>query len=185
MNVRTLSDVEEIFRRAAEACATRGRQTTKHCLSVQIREQKLYHFQNGACVREYMVSTSREAPSCVENSLGTPTGLHLVADKIGAGAPAGMVFKSRVPTGWTWREAPPEEAKVNLITTRIMRLRGLEPGHNAGPGRDTYDRYVYIHGTSQPGKLGTPNSHGCVLLSDAEVIELFDEVPEGSLVWIE
>jgi hypothetical protein len=59
------------------------------------------------------------------------------------------------------------------------------PGHNAGPGRDSYDRYIYIHGTSQPHKLGTPNSHGCVLLSDAEVIELFDAVPEGSLVWVE
>jgi hypothetical protein len=180
-----MGKANEIYQRVTEACAQRSRQTTEHCLCVKIGEQKLYHFERGAPVREYVVSTSREPPSCVENSLGTPTGLHMVADKIGVGAPAGMVFKSRVAQGWTWPEAPAGEAKVNLITTRIMRLRGLEPGHNAGPGRDSYDRYIYIHGTSQPGKLGTPNSHGCVLLSDAEVAELFEAVPEGSLVWVE
>jgi L,D-transpeptidase catalytic domain len=180
-----MGDSNEIFRRVSEACAARSRQTTEHCLDVRIGEQKLYHFRHGAAVRTYTISTSRAPWSCIENSLGTPTGLHEIADKIGADAPPGMVFKSRVPTGWTWREAPPEEAATNFITSRILRLRGLEPCHNAGPGRDSYDRYIYIHGTSQPHKLGTPNSHGCVLLSDAEVIELFDAVPEGSLVWIE
>ncbi len=176
---------DEIYRRVTAACAARFRQTTEHCLCVKIGEQKLHHFQRGSKVREYVVSTSRAAPSCVENSLGTPLGLHVVADKIGAGAPAGTVFKGRKPVGWTWREAPAAEAAHNLITTRILRLRGLEPGQNAGPGRDTYDRYIYIHGTNQPEKLGTPNSHGCVLLSDAEVAELFEAVPEGSLVWVE
>jgi hypothetical protein len=180
-----MGDVNEIYRRMTEACAMRGRQTTEHCLCVRIGEQKLHHFHGGAKVREYAVSTSREPPSCVEDSLGTPTGLHMVADKIGAGAPAGMVFKSRVATGWTWREAPVAEAMLNLITTRILRLRGLEPGHNAGPGRDSYNRYIYLHGTNQAGKLGTPNSHGCVLMSDGDVMELFEAVPEGSLVWIE
>ncbi len=175
----------EIYGHLTQACAARSRQATQHCLGVKIGEQKLYHFRDGALVRVYVISTSRNPPSCIENSLGTPTGLHEVADKIGADAPAGMVFKSREPTGWTWREAPPQEAQNNLITSRILRLRGLEPGHNAGPGRDSYDRYIYIHGTSQPNKLGTPNSHGCVLLSDAEVIELFDAVPEGAMVWVE
>jgi hypothetical protein len=176
---------DKLFWRVSEACAARSRQTTKHCLFVKIGEQKLYHFRDGQCVREYAVSTSREPPSCVENSFGTPTGLHEIADKIGAGAPPGMVFVSRLPTGQTWREIPLLEAAKNLVTTRILRLRGLEPGHNAGPGRDSYDRFIYIHGTNHPGKLGTPASGGCVLLSDAEVIELFDAVPEGSLVWIE
>jgi hypothetical protein len=180
-----MKKTDEIYRRLTQACAARSRQTTEHCLCVKIGEQKLYHFRDGILVREYVISTSRQQPSCVENSLGTPTGLHEVADKIGGGEPVGMVFKSRVPTGWLWRNAPSEEARNNLITSRILRLRGLEPGHNAGPGRDSYDRYIYIHGTSQPGKLGTPNSHGCVLLSDAEVIELFDAVPENATVWVE
>jgi hypothetical protein len=177
--------VEEIFRRVSEAAAARSRQTPEHCLCVKIGEQKLFHFHRGRLARVYVISTSRNPPSCIENSHGTPTGLHEVADKIGAGAPNGMVFKGRQPTGWTWRDAPPAEAKNNLVTTRILRLRGLEPGHNTGPGRDSYDRYIYIHGTNQPSQLGTPNSAGCVLLSDTEVIDLFETVPEGSLVWIE
>ena len=180
-----MNDLEEIFRRASEAGARRARQTTEHCLCVQIGEQKLYHFIETKLARIYPISTSRQPPSGVENSFGTPTGLHKITDKIGAGAPPGMVFVGRQPTGKTWREMDAVENTKNLITSRILRLRGLEPGHNAGPGCDSYDRYIYIHGTNHPEKLGTPASAGCVLLSDAEVIELFDQVPVGSLVWIE
>jgi len=175
----------ELFQRVSEACARRSRQRTKHCLCVKIGEQKLYHFDGDALEKVYTISTSLRPPSCLEHSLGTPTGLHEVAEKIGDGAPPGMVFKSRVPTGWTWMGAPPEEMLKNLVTTRILRLRGLDAGHNAGLGRDSYDRYIYIHGTNHPEKLGQPQTAGCPVLSDAEVIELFDKIPEGSLVWIE
>jgi len=96
-----------------------------------------------------------------------------------------MVFEARQPIGKTWQEVEVAKNARNLITTRIMRLRGLEPGHNAGPGRDSYNRYIYLHGTNYPEKLGTPVSAGCVLLSDEDVSELFENVPEGSLVWIE
>ncbi len=157
----------------------------KHCLCVQIGEQKLYHFLETKLIKTYAVSTSRNPPSCIQDSNGTPTGLHVVADKIGAGAPAGMVFKGRVPVGYLWPEAPLEDQVRNLITSRILRLRGLEPGHNTGPGRDSYARYIYLHGTNHPEKIGTPASSGCVQLTDADIIELFDQVPEGTTVWIE
>ena len=49
---------------------------------------------------------------------------------------------------------------------------------------DTRRRFVYIHGTNQAAKLGQPNSHGCVLLSDTDVIRLFDLVPVGTPVLI-
>lgn len=158
---------------------------TKHCLCVQIGEQKLYHFIEGRLEKVYLISTSLLPASCVENSYGTPTGLHAVADKIGDGAPEGMVFIGRKPTGKTWRQMTAEENEKNLITTRILRLRGLEPGLNAGLGCDSYDRYIYIHGTNHPEKLGTLASAGCVQLSDRDVGELFERVPEGSLFWIE
>ena len=67
---------------------------------------------------------------------------------------------------------------------RIMRLRGLEEGVNAGGNKDTYNRFVYIHGTNQEDKIGTPNSHGCVLLKNADVAEVFDVVKDGSIVLI-
>lgn len=65
-----------------------------------------------------------------------------------------------------------------------MRLRGLEEGINSGDGIDTYNRYVYIHGTNQEDKIGSPNSHGCILLNNADVAELFDVVNDGDLVLI-
>jgi lipoprotein-anchoring transpeptidase ErfK/SrfK len=98
-----------------------------------------------------------------------------------------MVFKARQPTGKLADDwASPED---NLITSRILWLSGLEPGRNQGAdaeGRivDTRRRFVYIHGTNQHAKLGTPNSHGCVLLSDADVIRLFDRVAVGTPVLI-
>lgn len=98
-----------------------------------------------------------------------------------------MVFKARVATGTLASEWPKPED--NLITTRILWLDGAEPGHNRGQDVearlvDTHARYVYIHGTNQHAQLGQPNSHGCILLSDEDVTELFAAVPSGAWVYI-
>jgi len=158
---------------------------TDHALYVSIGEQKLYFVQAGKVIKSYPVSTSRKPPSCVENSLGTPTGLHVVDEKIGDELAPGAVLKGRVPTGENCYQLSAERNEENLITTRILWLRGQEEGVNAGPGVDTHDRYVYIHGTNQEDRIGQPNSHGCVLLSNADVIELFEATPSGTLVLIE
>lgn len=157
------------------------------CLAVSIVQQRLDHFRGRSLVRSYPVSTARAGAGCVADSLRTPTGLHRVSERIGEGEPAGMVFKARRPTGVLWRDWPTRED--NLITTRILRLAGLEPGWNQGSdceGRvvDTHRRLVYIHGTNQAGRLGTPNSHGCILLSDDDMLELFRAVPEGAWVMV-
>jgi len=130
------------------------------------------------------VSTSKNPPSCAADSYGTPGGLHRVADKIGAGAPEGMVFKGRVPTGQLYGEVSAEEAERSLITSRILRLRGLEPGKNSGEGCDSYERYIYIHGTNHEELIGQPASAGCVQLRNREVIGLFNRVDVGDLVWV-
>jgi hypothetical protein len=80
--------------------------------------------------------------------------------RIGAGQPPGMVFKSRVPTGRHFSEiadSDPDAANHNLITTRILWLRGLEPGVNRGGEVDTHARYVYIHGTNHEDRVGEPD----------------------------
>lgn len=133
--------------------------------------------------KTYAVSTSRRPPSCKNGSLGTPLGLHKIDGKIGAGMPIDTVFKARVAAG-SISEQPPQERERNLITSRIMRLRGLQAGVNLGGDVDTYERYVYIHGTNQEDKIGTPNSHGCVLLSCADAAELFDVARDGDIVLI-
>ena len=169
-----------------ERLAARGLPSSEHCIVVSVDQQKLWFFE-GEAVREYVVSTARAGVGSVKDSLRTPLGLHRVAEKIGAGQPAGMVFKSRQPTGQVWTEGPAPED--NLITSRILWLEGCEPGHNAGLNAagevvDTKARFVYLHGTNQQARLGIPNSHGCVLLSDADVIELFDLVPAGTPVYL-
>jgi hypothetical protein len=126
----------------------------------------------------------------VKDSLGTPRGLHEIAEKHGAGQPPGIVFKARVATGKHFSELSPEEQRKNLITSRILWLRGLEPGHNAGRDPsgaivDTYERYVYVHGTNHEERLGTPFSGGCVEMPNLGIIELYDQVRVKDLVWIE
>ena len=60
----------------------------------------------------------------------------------------------------------------------------MEPGINKGNGIDTYNRYIYIHGTPEEGLIGTPASNGCIRMKNGDVMELFDLVNEGTLVEI-
>jgi hypothetical protein len=172
-----------IYNKIVSKCNELNVELSQHLLFVSIAEEKLYLFENDTLKRVFDVSTSRNPPSCVENSNGTPTGLHKIDGKIGTDAPLFTVFRGRVACGLVSEQTQEEQAK-NLITTRIMRLRGLEEGKNSGGNVDTYNRYVYIHGTNQEDKIGTPNSHGCVLLRNKEVAELFDVVNDGTIVLI-
>jgi lipoprotein-anchoring transpeptidase ErfK/SrfK len=167
---------------------TRSALGIKHAdriLFIRIGAATLQFYRNGALVKSYTISTSNRPPSNIANSLGTPRGLHEIAERIGAGQPSGMVFKSRVPTGRHFSEVPEGEPDSrNLITSRILWLRGLEPGVNAGGEVDTHNRYIYIHGTQREDRIGEPLSAGCILMRNADIIELYDEVRSGDLVWI-
>ncbi|MDE3084322.1 MAG: L,D-transpeptidase [Verrucomicrobiota bacterium] len=147
--------------------------------------QTLQFYRNGALVRSYAISTSRRPPSNVKGSLGTPHGLHVIAEKIGAGQPTGMVFKGRAPTGRHFSEFAEDEIDTeNLITSRILWLRGLEPGLNSGGDVDSYARYIYLHGTNREDRIGQPQSAGCILLRNFDVIELYEDVRNGDQVLI-
>ncbi len=151
---------------------------------MRIGLQTMQLFRRNECVKSYVVSTSRRPPSNVKDSLGTPRGLHEIAERIGAGQPAGMVFKARVSTGKHYSEFPDASTDTNLITSRILWLRGLEPGVNRGGEVDTYERYIYIHGTNQEERVGGQLSAGCVLMRNLEIIELYEAVRAGDWVWI-
>lgn len=142
-------------------------------------------FQDCALQKSHVISTSLRPPSNVKDSLGTPRGLHEIAERIGAGAPPGIVFRNRVSTGQHFNEFDDAARAGNLITTRILWLRGLEAGVNAGGDVDTYARYVYIHGTNHEERLGRPFSAGCIEMNNLEIIGLFDAVRTGDQVWIE
>ena len=70
------------------------------------------------------------------------------------------------------------------ITTRILWLEGLQPGFNRGGNVDSYNRYIYIHGTGDESTIGRPTSHGCIHLAVEDLIPLYDTLPVGTLVWI-
>ena len=57
-------------------------------------------------------------------------------------------------------------------------------GKNKGEGIDSFKRHIYIHGTSEEGRLGTPASHGCIRMKNKEVIDLYNKVAIGTLVLI-
>jgi hypothetical protein len=170
---------------ANETGSRLGIKPADRCLVVSIARQTMQFFRQGECVKSYVISTSLRPPSNVKNSLGTPRGLHVIAERIGGGQPPGIVFKSRVPTGYHFNEVADAATHPNLITSRILWLRGLEPGVNQGGEVDTYERYVYIHGTNHEDRLGTPQSAGCVLMNNLEIIELYEEVRSGDWVWID
>ncbi len=176
--------MESPVERVNKACARLHIKPADRFLFVRIATQTMQFFRQGQLVRSHVISTSRRPPSNVKDSLGTPRGLHAIAERIGAGQPPGMVFKARVPTGRHFRELANAETEPNLITSRILWLTGLEPGVNLGGDVDTHDRYVYIHGTNHEDRLGTPQSSGCVLMGNLDIIALYDEVRAGDQVLI-
>jgi len=128
----------------------------------------------------HRISSSKFGIGQTMNSNCTPLGLHRVARKIGGGQPQGTVFRGRQAVGLTWQGWP--EA---TIAHRIFWLEGLEPGFNRGGTVDSFQRYIYIHGFADEMTLGRPASHGCIHLSAADLIPLYDWLPEGTLVWID
>lgn len=172
------------------ACEKLGIAPSLFLVSVSIADQTLFLFENASAtprpgveyklIRQLACSTSRFGIGQQEGSNCTPLGLHRIAEKIGAGAPAGTVFKARQAIGHT---SQPEFADAK-ITTRILWLEGLEPGFNQGGSVDSHARYIYIHGTADQSSIGKPSSCGCIHLADADLIPLFDRLPSGTLVWI-
>jgi lipoprotein-anchoring transpeptidase ErfK/SrfK len=134
-------------------------------------------YAKGLEIARYTISTSRFGLGNEPGSNRTPLGKFEIAQKIGAGAPVGMKFKSREPTG----EIVPVDAHGrDPIITRILWLRGLESAN-----ANAFERMIYIHGTPQESLLGTPASYGCVRMRSRDIVELFDTLGEGARVWIE
>ncbi len=149
---------------------------------MSVETQKLLVCVKDIVVEQYVASTSRFGNGHRENSLKTPPGLHRINEKYGAGAPPGRIFRDREDTGEDWDH---KQNGDNLILTRILRLEGLEEGINKGAGIDSYERYIYIHGTGREDLIGSPLSHGCVVLRNLDIIRLFDIVKEGTIVYID
>lgn len=150
-------------------------------LVVDVERQLAVLVAEGEARALWPVSTARAGIGGEEGSFRTPPGWHRVSARIGGDAASGTVFASREPTGETWGG---EASEDDLILTRILTLEGLEDGVNRGPGRDSLERYIYLHGTNHEGLLGRPASHGCVRFSNTGVCEVFVELREGDFVFV-
>lgn len=150
-------------------------------LYVSAKSQRMYYVRDHELEGEYVISTARNGLGEQANSNRTPQGLHRVVRKFGAGAPPFGIFKARQ---FTTEIALPDSGRGDLITSRILWLDGLEPGVNEGPGQDSMQRGIYIHGTADEASLGRPSSHGCIRMRNSDIIRLFDQVPIGTLVVI-
>ena len=129
----------------------------------------------GRLIRTYPVSTSRFGLGSVPDSNFTPLGQFRIVQKIGHGAPARTIFRSRRPVGmWDGGEAPED-----YVLTRILWLDGVDEGN-----ANTFSRYIYIHGTNQENLIGQAASHGCIRLANDDVVDLFDRVELGTPVEI-
>ena len=152
---------------------------------VDISDQRLYLMINNKAVDSFPVSTSKYGEGSIENSFKTPLGLHEIKDKIGQDVPLNNIFVSRINTR---RQAiiidPPLDSEDDFVTSRIMWLDGMEEGVNRGPGIDSYDRYIYIHGTHEEGLIGQKASHGCIRMFNNDVIYIFNKVNKGTKVLI-
>jgi hypothetical protein len=157
----------------------------KREIAVSVRTQRLTLYEEGTPIAEYLVSTAIKGVGEKNGSEQTPRGLHEIRAMIGSGAPLGAVFRGRRPTGEICTpELLHNHSKRDWITTRILWLRGLEPGINRFGNVDTMRRYIYIHGTPWEDLIGSPASHGCIRMRNDDIVELFDRVAAGTRVLI-
>lgn len=152
-------------------------------IEIDIDQQSLVLFDGGERLFACGVSTAANGPGELVDSECTPRGRHVIDEKIGAGCAIGTVFVGRRPTGETYSESlRREHPGRDWILTRILWLRGIEPGVNAGGGVDSKARYIYIHGTPEETDMTKPGSRGCVRMRNADVVRLFEMVEVGTPV---
>lgn len=161
----------------------------KYRIDIDSRLQRLYLWEpypeGDMLIREYPVSTAKNGLGEKSGSYCTPRGRHRIAEKIGDRQPLYSVFKARVPTGEVWsRELAAHKPDCDWILTRILWLEGMEEGKNKGGTVDSHSRYIYIHGTDEEHLIGTPASHGCIRMKNADVLDLFSLVEEGTEISI-
>lgn len=173
---------------AAHATLPGGRRAEADAviLVVSVAEQALALIRDGQVRHVYRVSTAKAGTGSRPNSDKTPLGWHRVSDWIGGDAVPGQSFVSRQPVPGEilrpeqWRS----DGGRDYVLTRILWLDGLEYGKNRGPGADSHSRYIYLHGTNQEHLLGQPASHGCIRLSNHDVMVVYS-LTEGRPTYVE
>ncbi len=158
---------------------------TQNYLDVCVVRQLLTVVKDGHGVKHYPVSTAKNGVGELRGSECTPSGWHKIRAKIGVGQPLNSVFVGRRATGEIYSvELGSQYPERDWILSRILWLGGLEPGKNRYGNVDTTWRYIYIHGCPEGLMSEGPGSHGCIRMSNVDMLDLFNQVEVGLKVYI-
>lgn len=145
---------------------------------ISLADQMLYGFQNKKPIISMPVSTALNGAGEQANSNCTPRGKHQVRAKIGHQLPINAVLKGRRWTQEIWTpELNAQYPHRDWILTRILWLSGCEIGINRLGNVDTFQRYIYLHGTPDTEPMGIAKSHGCIRMRNPDIIKLFEITP--------
>ena len=143
----------------------------------------LIHFENGSLKidQSFLGSGGRGGVSNRIGSGATAPGIHKIYKMQGESYPVYQTFDA-YKYGYRETILPPtrgfQDWKSDFIMTRVMRLQGLEKNMN----NNSVVRNILIHSTPEEGMLGYDESAGCIRIANQEIVTLFNQVREGSLV---
>lgn len=124
-------------------------------------ERKLYLYQDGEITHDWVVTVGT-------GSYPTPRGEFYVSLKRHM-----PTWVNPSPNGWgSNMPAQIGPGPGNPLGVRALNWSTMDGGATA----------IRFHGTQAVSQLGGAASHGCVRLSNAEVVELFDLVDEGAKI---
>jgi len=149
---------------------------TRNKMIVSVSDQQMLLVHDGIPVKSYKISTSKFGVGDKPDSNCTPLGRLQVVKKIGDKTAVGSVFKNRRPTGEVIRPNAPGR---DPVVTRILWLSGTESRN-----RNAYRRTIYIHGTPEEQRLGSPASYGCIRMGSRDVADLYNRVGYGADVFV-
>ncbi|MEI6177043.1 MAG: L,D-transpeptidase, partial [Verrucomicrobiota bacterium] len=90
--------------------------------------------------------------------------------------PLGSVLKNRRPTGEILK---PDAPGRDPIVSRILWLNGTEARN-----KNAFRRTIYIHGTAEEWRLGSPASYGCIRMGSRDVCDLYNRIGFGADVFV-
>ncbi len=97
--------------------------------------------------------------------------------------PVLTAFAAREPV--SIYDSETDDPEQDWILSRILWLEGMQTGINKRGKVDTKSRYIYIHGTHEENKIGSPASHGCIRMRNQDILELFIHAHEREIVQIQ
>ena len=164
--------------------------------------QRLEWYKKGKLFKTFSASCGAKGFGTGEQQ--TTAGPLSVSQKFGEGQPIGTVFAGRKPVIENGKvkvvqQCPGKlemEGLIDLLKRKVYSVfnipneeKQVTSGHcealvlTRGLVIDN-KRSIYIHGTNKELSLGEARSHGCVRVSNNDVIDLFNNIPIGTDVYV-